>query len=443
MAETTAAPATAADQIRGYVEALLMVGASTLIGLALAPRWGNSAVDLLYLPAVIGAAVFAGLGPALFAALLAALSYNYFFTAPHLTFRITNANDLVTVIVLFVVAVVTSQLAASVRRQARIAEAHAARNATIAGLARRLLGCTTEGDIAAVSTVQLADLFDCNAILLVDAAEPRVVASSPAPVRLAANDIAVAALSLDSGENVGRFGRRAIPTEWQFHPVKSENMTIAAIGLARDDGTRPVRPDQELLLGNLLDQVALALQRSRLERQVIEFSRVRERDQVRAVLLSTIGQDLKPRLQAITAAARELRRDGSADKAQVATIGSETSKLNRYLSNLLELELDSDRLPIQAHGASIDLFQRVVTRDGEQVHLTPKEFAVLAELAKSPGRVLGHAHLLRTAWGPAQEGQVDYLRVAIRGLRRKLERDPSKPRLILNEPAVGYRLDLS
>jgi len=96
--------------------------------------------------------------------------------------------------------------------------------------------------------------------------------------------------------------------------------------------------------------------------------------------------------------------------------------------------------PIEMEGVSIDLFRRAVFRDGEEVHLTPKEFAVLAELAKHSGRVLTHAHLLRTAWGPAQESQIDYLRVAVRALRQKLERNPSEPRLIINEPAVGYRL---
>ncbi len=65
---------------------------------------------------------------------------------------------------------------------------------------------------------------------------------------------------------------------------------------------------------------------------------------------------------------------------------------------------------------------------------------VLAELAKQAGRVLTHAQLLRAVWGPAQAKQIDYLRVAIRSLRQKLERDPSRPELILNEPAVGYRL---
>ena len=65
---------------------------------------------------------------------------------------------------------------------------------------------------------------------------------------------------------------------------------------------------------------------------------------------------------------------------------------------------------------------------------------MLAELAKHRGRVLSHAHLLRAAWGPAQERQTEYLRVAVRGLRQKIERDPKQPRIIINEPAVGYRL---
>lgn len=74
------------------------------------------------------------------------------------------------------------------------------------------------------------------------------------------------------------------------------------------------------------------------------------------------------------------------------------------------------------------------------MHLTPKEFAVLAELAKFPGRVLTHGQLLRAAWGPAQEKQTEYLRVVMRALRQKLEPKPSTPEHLINEPGVGYRL---
>lgn len=433
----------AAVQLRGYAEASLMVAVATLVGLAFAPRWGNSAVDLLYLPAVLGAAVLAGLRPALFAALASALAYNFFFTAPHLTFRMEDPNDIVTVVVLFAVAVVTSQLAASVRRQARIADAHAARNATIAGLARRLLICTSEREIYEVGTGEIAAVFACNAVLAGGMPEPHMLSGTPASVRLTPADLAVAALVLDKGERAGRGVDRAVPTEWQFHPVRSGSGVIAAMGLARDDGAPSVRPDQLLLLDNLLDQVALALERGRLESEAREFARIRERDRVRAVLLSSIGQDLGSRLKAIGDAVRELRRNGEGDKALVSLVGSEAAKIERYLTNLLELGPESDQRPIEVDGVTIDLFRRVVSRDGNEIHLTPKEYAVLAELAKHPGRVLTHGHLLRTIWGPAQEGQIDYLRVAVRALRQKLERNASAPELIVNEPAIGYRLKMT
>jgi DNA-binding winged helix-turn-helix (wHTH) protein len=228
--------------------------------------------------------------------------------------------------------------------------------------------------------------------------------------------------------------------EWQFHPVRSETMTIAAVGLARDDGIPPVSEDQSAVLQNLLDQVALALERARLEREARDFAALRERDRVRSALLSSIGQDVEPRIAAISGAIGELKRSGTADKSIVSAIASETSKLQRYLSNLVELEPGTDPRPVEMGGVRIDLFHRAVWRDGKQVHLTPKEYAVLTELAKHPGRVLSHAHLLKTAWGPAQQNQTEYLRVAVRALRQKLERDPAHPQIILNEPAVGYRL---
>lgn len=97
---------------------------------------------------------------------------------------------------------------------------------------------------------------------------------------------------------------------------------------------------------------------------------------------------------------------------------------------------------VEAGGVSIDLDHRRVMRGGTEVHLTPKEYGVLAELARRPDRVLSHAQLLKAVWGPAHQDRVEYLRIAVRGLRQKIEADPSLPRLIVNELAVGYRLSL-
>ena len=86
----------------------------------------------------------------------------------------------------------------------------------------------------------------------------------------------------------------------------------------------------------------------------------------------------------------------------------------------------------------IDLAARIVRKAGAEVHLAPKEFALLCELARNAGKVVTHTQLLRTVWGVGHETDVEYLRVAARGIRRKLEGDG--PSRIRNEPGVGYRL---
>ena len=427
-------------RVQTYAGALALVALSTLVGLWIAPRWGTAAVDMTYLPAVLAAAALWGIGPGLFAGIAAAAAYNFFFAEPLHTLQMYHVTDIVTVVVLLIVALVTSQLAAGIRRQARIAAAHAARNATVAGFAGRLLSCGTEDQISETACEELNRLFGCNAMVVTGLPEPKVVAAVPAGNRLTPSDIAAAAVTLETGELAGRATPRIQPAEWQFHPVRSQASVIAAVGLARDDGAPSLEAAQLPLVESLLDQVALALERARLERQAREFDALRERDRVRSTLLSSIGQDIGPVIDAIGGAVRELRRAGGADKAIVSRLGSDATKLDRYIANLVELDPVSDQQPIDAGSVRIDLFRRAVFRDGKPVHLTPKEFSLLAELAKHPGRVLSHEHLLRAVWGPAQQSQTDYLRVAVRALRQKLERNPAQPRLIVNEPAVGYRL---
>ena len=88
----------------------------------------------------------------------------------------------------------------------------------------------------------------------------------------------------------------------------------------------------------------------------------------------------------------------------------------------------------------VDLARRVVTVNGEEVQLTPTEYALLRALIKYAGKVLTHHQLLREVWGPGYEQEKHLLRVNISNLRSKLEAEPARPQYILTEPGVGYRL---
>ena len=90
--------------------------------------------------------------------------------------------------------------------------------------------------------------------------------------------------------------------------------------------------------------------------------------------------------------------------------------------------------------APVDLVRREVLKSGEEVHLTPTEYKLLATLIKNAGRVVTHAQLLTAVWGTNYRDQTHYLRVYMGQLRHKLEDDPARPRLLATEPGVGYRL---
>ena len=142
-------------------------------------------------------------------------------------------------------------------------------------------------------------------------------------------------------------------------------------------------------------------------------------------------------------------RDSTEEKIAALDLGADdyvtkpfdTDEVLARLRRALRQRISGEATPVlNVEGLEIDLFARRVRRNGEDLHLTPKEYALLAELAKHPGRVLTHAQLLRAIWGPAHVEHVEYLRVTARGLRTKIEEDPARPKIIRTEPAVGYRL---
>jgi two-component system KDP operon response regulator KdpE len=95
---------------------------------------------------------------------------------------------------------------------------------------------------------------------------------------------------------------------------------------------------------------------------------------------------------------------------------------------------------IHAGEVEIDLARRMVLRNGQEVHLTPTEYDLLRVLAKEIGRVITHGHLLRSVMGRGYEDSTGTLRVHIASLRKKLEANPARPKIIVTEPGIGYRL---
>jgi len=159
--------------------------------------------------------------------------------------------------------------------------------------------------------------------------------------------------------------------------------------------------------------------------------KLRQTSEVPIIVLSVRGEE-KTKVEAL---------DAGADDYVTKPFGMD--ELLARIRAALRRQPSSDALAhvLEAGDLRIDLDAHVVTRGGEEVRLTPKEFDLLAHLVRNAGKVLTHRALLGAVWGGDYTEQHEYLRVFIGQLRKKIEPDPSNPRYILTEPWVGYRFN--
>jgi two-component system KDP operon response regulator KdpE len=156
---------------------------------------------------------------------------------------------------------------------------------------------------------------------------------------------------------------------------------------------------------------------------------VREWSHVPIVVVSAVG-DEREKVRAL---------DAGADDYVTKPFGSQ--ELAARLRAVLRRAADVGNEPaIEVGDLVIDLADRRVRRGEEHIHLTPIEFDLLRVLAQNRGRLVTHKHLLQEVWGPSYGDETHYLRVHVAHIRRKLELDPARPRYLITEPGVGYRL---
>jgi two-component system, OmpR family, KDP operon response regulator KdpE len=158
--------------------------------------------------------------------------------------------------------------------------------------------------------------------------------------------------------------------------------------------------------------------------------RIREASRVPIVVLSS-RDDEKGKVAAL---------DLGADDYVTKPFGVEELMARMRAALRHRVQEQGGRPVFQSGDLTVDLVRRIVTANGAEVKLSPKEYDILQQLVMHAGKVLTHKHLLREVWGLEAGGDIQYLRVYIRQLRQKLEADPERPKHILTEAGVGYRL---
>jgi len=150
------------------------------------------------------------------------------------------------------------------------------------------------------------------------------------------------------------------------------------------------------------------------------------------VVLSARGQE-EDKIRALDAGADDYL-------TKPFSVGELLARIRVALRHAAQVASGNPQLEFTSGDLRVDLAARRVFARGQEVHLTPTEYRLLVTLVEHAGHVVTHRQLLSEAWGVAHAGRTHYVRVYMGQLRAKIEADPARPRLLLNEPGVGYRL---
>jgi two-component system sensor histidine kinase KdpD len=326
----------------------LLVAATTGLGMLAEPLIGLGGVDLLYLLPVIVASGRFGLRPGLVAGLGSALAYNFFFLPPVHTFTIADPQSVLTMFVLIAVGAFTANLAGRLKIRAALGTRSAHENAAVAAFGQMLARTSDWKTTSELVCGEIARLLQLNVVVLnSDDGQLHIVATSSGVHDLGPINMAAADWTWTRGEPAGSGTGTLNAADWQFHPLKTALGVLAVIGLSSADGRDPVTADRVLLLQTLLGQAALAHERLKLEDEVRDVTVLKERDRLRAALLSSIGHDLRTPLTSVSSAIEAIAAEHP-DATTLPVARMEVARLRRFLDNLVDMvRIDAGALELR------------------------------------------------------------------------------------------------
>ena len=329
--------------LNAYLGSFLMVAVAVGIGLVLQQAIGATSIALVFLTAVLTSAITYGLLPSLFACIVSVLAYNFFFLPPLHTFNIADPENVVALFFFLIVAVIASNLAARVRAQAVTAAARAKITESLYLFSRKLAGIITLDDLLWATAYQIASLLKVRVVLLLPEGEGIAVrAGYPPEDMLDEADLAAARWAWENGRAAGR-GADTLPgAKRLFLPLRTSRGVVGIAGLDSDRAGPMFTPEQRRLFDTLADQASLAIERIALAKDVDRARVTAETERLRSALLTSISHDLRTPLASILGSATSLKNyrntlDDAAQAELAGTIQEEAERLNRFISNLLDM----------------------------------------------------------------------------------------------------------
>jgi two-component system, OmpR family, sensor histidine kinase KdpD len=334
----------------------------TLIAYAMYEQFELSNLIMVYM---LGSAITGlrfGRGPAVLSAVVNVVVYDYCFVPPRFAFAVSDAQYLLTFVIMVIVTLVIANLMASVRQQTRVAGARERRTFLLYAMSRELAATRGTDAMARVAVRHVAEVFQCKAIVLLpdDAGKLYLPRESSEVGSFVGADLSIAQWVLDHGRRAG-LGSDTLPAAPALYlPLGSESHRLGVLGVLPTNPRRVLLPEQRHLLETFASQIGIAVERARLAESA-EASRVEaETESLRNTLLASISHDLRTPLSVIAGAASTLAEHSedldAAERQRLArSVESKARDMAELVSNVLDLmHFESGRLTLNRDWQTLD-----------------------------------------------------------------------------------------
>lgn len=354
-----------------YLQSLGLVAAATVVGLVIDPplsvarlqfwrtllltgertlfqQWPDPTVEptnlaMIYLTMVVVAALTLGRGPAVLAAVLSSLAFDFLFVQPYLSFAISDTQYVLTFFGMMVVGLVISNLTARVREQVEMAQQRTLQTLEMYELSRDLAAIADLHQIVQTLLRHVEQSFALASVILLPAGEQLHSEASTPGLTLDENERAVADWVFRHGEPAGRHTDTLPAANLRYLPLKTPRMVVGVLGIATP--AQPVSrltPEQRRLMEAFANQGALAIERARLAEEARQLQVLQTTEKLQSALLNSISHDLRTPLVSITGALSTLTEAGAGlaehdRSALIENARTEAERLNRLVGNLLDM----------------------------------------------------------------------------------------------------------
>jgi two-component system sensor histidine kinase KdpD len=369
-------------------------------------------ISLVFVLAIIAAAIRYGMIVSIFAAIASALAYNFFLIPPLHTFTIADPTNIYAVIFFVAIGLAVSGVAARTRAQTLIARKQARRASDLETFARGLVGLEEEGDIAA-STAETASrlLFARVVVLSSRSGDLEPIGEAPGPEILGADDLAAAKWAFAQRREAGRGSDTLHGARWLFVPIPGERGFVGVIGVRPLDEAERLDPDQRRVLDLISAQAGIALDRARFQHEAADARVEAEGERLKGTLLASVSHDLRTPLSTIRSAIESLQQFGDrhepATRAQLLDVaGGEVRRLTRFIENLLDMSrIDAGAVHVKRQPAEVaDLVEHAL----ERMRGPLQSKAISRDVSTGLPRVEVDPNLIEAAIGNVLENAAKY-----------------------------------